>query len=106
MRLRLPFKKAEVELERGMPLSDLVRRLVAVYSHHPQDINNGNCDYFAEDLLFAAQQLGNIGRFFVTPDDENLPGHCWAFVSGKHFDAEAPEGVADWRELPIFKRSM
>ncbi|MBI3416717.1 MAG: hypothetical protein HY043_15605 [Verrucomicrobia bacterium] len=87
-----------------MRLPDLIRRLVAAYGLQPCDINNGNCDYFAEDFLFASKTLGNLGEFFVTPDDEDLPRHCWACVSGKHFDAEAPEGVEDWRDLPIFKK--
>lgn len=87
-----------------MKLPDLINRLVAAYGLRARDINNGNCDYFAEDFLFAAKKLGNLGEFLATPDDEDLPGHCWAFLSGKHFDAEAPEGVGDWRELPIFKR--
>lgn len=104
MRLKLPFEKVGLDLKNEMSLPELVRCLVTAYGLRPYDINNGICDYFAEDFLFAAKQLGNTGEFFVTPDDEDLPGHCWAFVNGKHFDAEAPEGVGDWRELPIFKK--
>jgi hypothetical protein len=104
MRLKLPYKNVELELNTEMPLPEVVRRLVAAYGVHPYSINSGNCDYFAEDLLFAAKQLGNTGKLVTTPDDEGLPGHCWALVSGRHFDAEAPEGVGNWRELPIFKK--
>jgi hypothetical protein len=104
MRIKLPYKKVELVLKTEVPLPEVVRCLVSAYGLQPYDINNGNCDYFAEDFLFAAKKLGIFGKFFVTPDDENLPGHCWAFVSGRHFDAEAPEGVGDWRELPIFKK--
>ena len=46
-----------------MGLPDIVRRVVAVYGLQPNDINNGNCDYFAEDFLFAAKKLGNLGKF-------------------------------------------
>ena len=106
IRFSLPYWKSELELEHGMALPDILKRLVIAYGLQPYDINNGNCDYFAEDFLFVAKKLGNPGRFFATPEDEDLPGHCWAFVSGRHFDAEAPEGVGDWRELPIFKKCL
>ena len=91
-------------MEREIQLPELLRRLVAAYGLRACEINNGICDYFAEDFLFAAKWLGERGEFFVTPDTEDLPGHCWAFIDGRHFDAEAPDGVTDWRELPIFKK--
>lgn len=31
--------------------------------------------------------------------------HAWFYLQGLHFDAEAPHGVRDWRELPIFRRA-
>ena len=104
MRLKMPFGNVKLELQEEMGLPDVVRRLAGAYGDHPWDINNGNCDLFAEDLVLAAEQLGKQGQVFVTPEDEDLPGHCWVLVGGKHFDAETPEGVVDWRELPIFKR--
>ena len=87
-----------------MPLPEVARRIVTVYGLYPYDINCGNCDYFASDFLFVAGRLGKSGEPLVTPDEEDLPGHCWAFIDGRHFDAEAPDGVTDWRELPIFKK--
>lgn len=34
----------------------------------------------------------------------SLPSHAWAVVGDRHYDAEAPQGVAHWYELPIFKK--
>ncbi|MEK6829300.1 MAG: hypothetical protein AABY15_04170 [Nanoarchaeota archaeon] len=34
----------------------------------------------------------------------HLPHHAWIYYSGKHYDAESPDGVDNWTELPIFKR--
>jgi len=31
-------------------------------------------------------------------------GHVWFYLQGLHFDAEAPHGVRDWRDLPFFRR--
>ena len=30
--------------------------------------------------------------------------HIWVYYNGKHYDAEAPEGVNNWTDLPIFKK--
>jgi len=104
MRLKMPFGNVNLELQEEMGLPEILRRLVGAYGSHPRAINNGNCDLFAEDLVLAAELFGEQGQVFVTPEDDELPGHCWVFMRGKHFDAETPEGVVDWRELPIFKR--
>ncbi len=34
----------------------------------------------------------------------NLSHHAWVCYNGRHYDAESPEGVDNWTELPIFKR--
>jgi hypothetical protein len=31
-------------------------------------------------------------------------GHVWIKYQGKFYDAEAPNGVDDWRELPYIQR--
>jgi len=31
-------------------------------------------------------------------------GHVWVKYKGKFYDAEAPNGVDDWRELPYIKK--
>jgi hypothetical protein len=71
------------------------------------DINSGECENFAYELL---EKLGEYNentceletRNFVHPDV--LPTHVWVFHNGKHYDAEAPQGVDNWFDLPIFKR--
>jgi len=30
--------------------------------------------------------------------------HVWVFCDGKHYDAETPEGVTNWFQLPFFQR--
>ena len=64
----------------------------------PQQINSGNCDSFAEKLH---ELIG--GQIFETTFDHNLPTHLWVELNGYHYDAETPEGVSEWKELPIFK---
>lgn len=82
------------------------------------DINNGLCDDFAEELVkrtggaIVGMGHSNLIRktikqtehgpttFWSEPD---LPGHVWVFWKGKHYDAENPMGVKNWKDLKIFK---
>jgi hypothetical protein len=31
-------------------------------------------------------------------------GHVWVKYRGRYYDAETPNGVADWREIPHIQR--
>jgi hypothetical protein len=46
-------------------------------------------------------------RILFTEDltESPLPGHAWVFFHGRHFDAECPQGVRNWRNLPVFRRA-
>lgn len=52
------------------------------------------------EMMWDANEYGNKPDNF---DDIGLPGHNWVYVNGKHYDAEAPDGVTDMFELPIIK---
>lgn len=94
-------------------------------------INNGLCEEFAEDVLEDLGGYSDDSFELVTEDfsDEwgiiqpgfksiygnlphkvekeiDLPFHVWIFHKGKHYDAEKPEGVKNFFNLPIFKRSI
>jgi len=32
--------------------------------------------------------------------------HVWVYYNGKHYDAEAPNGVKKWYDLPLIKKHM
>jgi hypothetical protein len=83
----------------------VVKKLVKEFGKTPYQINDGECDDFADKLQ---EQIGGV--FLQTaPWDGNfvssqLPGHAWVYWGGRHYDAETPNGVADWKQLPIFKK--
>jgi len=66
------------------------------------EINRGQCEDFMIDLM---QRLPDGAIERTVPFDSGLPGHYWVEYQGKHYDSEAPEGVKDWKDLPIFRRS-
>lgn len=103
MLIKVRNTKAEVEVEKDIPLPELIRLLNKAWGKSPYDINNGDCDSFADALYAAAEQMGLYVEWFDSYDEVGLPVHYWVCIEGKHYDAEAPEGVDEWRELPIFK---
>ena len=62
---------------------------------------NGYDDRWEIDLI-------NMFGFF--PDTQKLQStppipHVWLYFRGRHYDAECPEGVNDFLDLPVYKRS-
>lgn len=67
----------------------------------PEICNTGFCDLFAEKFREeypGAELWGTdwgIGYVF---------GHVWVKYAGKFYDAETPNGVVDWRDLPYMQK--
>jgi hypothetical protein len=77
----------------------------------PRDVTERASGEFALALL--AMLGGDPGdddpnlRILFTEDlnEPGLPTHAWLFYGGRHYDAECPRGVRDWRHLPVFRRA-
>jgi hypothetical protein len=73
----------------------------------PLQINLGQCERFAEDVIAL---LGGCcieeGRFVHDGRlrEAWVPGHVWVVFQGRNYDAERPGGVDDFRELPHYRR--
>lgn len=88
----------------------LVKDYVRVYNcRSVSAINDGMCGDFADDLMMQFPEVTELcstphGIFEFTG---NFPAHFWVRVNGEvYVDAEAPWGVADWRDLQFFKRAI
>jgi hypothetical protein len=98
-------------------LSATIRRMITHYGVTPEEINNGLCEDFADSVMaemgYPIRKQTNT-RFvqadpFDQPDefgnkDVAWPGHFWIVWDGKHYDAECPDGVDCWHDLPLFAR--
>lgn len=119
-----------------MRIEQIIRRKIKSFMMHanvesPFQINNGDCEEFAMDIInelggysndtyelvsedfgdeWATVQPGFKSKFGDLPlevrKEFNLPGHVWVYHKGKHYDAEAPDGVKNFFLLPIFKRAI
>lgn len=63
-----------------------------------EDINCGSCFEWAS-LVFDLVEGSKIAGHNVRGH-----GHSWVEYEGLCYDAETPDGIADWRKLPFFKR--
>jgi len=64
--------------------------------------NTGFCDIYADKLSkilpgskhMGTEERGPTGTF----------GHVWIEFKGKYYDAETPDGVTDWKDLPWMRQ--
>lgn len=68
-----------------------------IYTPTLRDINHGWCHDWA---MIALQYIREGCEHYVFRSLES--GHSFVRYNCKYYDAEAPEGVYDWKNLPIF----
>lgn len=91
-----------------MPISETIREFASeVFARcgmDPYHINCGDCEGFAMAVI---RRLGGSSEELyelATDIESDYPGHVWIYFKGKHYDAECPDGVDKWDDLPLFKR--
>lgn len=69
----------------------------------PRVANNGFCDLFAYEFIKKFKG----GELWETYDSDGgrTNGHVWVKYKGKFYDAEVPEGVKDYKDIPYIIRS-
>lgn len=65
-----------------------------------KECNNGFCDIFATNL---SKYLPGSKIMSTEDPRNNTLGHVWIEYKGKYFDAETPNGVDSWKQLPWMK---
>jgi len=85
----------------------VVKSMVVDLGQHPWDINNGDCEAFAGDLIGRLEQRDLEAQELGTPSDE-LSSHIWVYVPSlkMHFDAETPYGEDCFLKLAVFLRHL
>jgi hypothetical protein len=80
-----------------------IRQVVSEYDSSPSEINDGLCIEFAQDVSRRVDDAEECCTAYVVENDYmTYPPHSWVFDGENHYDAECPEGVSDFRELPFF----
>lgn len=82
-------------------ISDRIKSLVMEYwGRHPYDINNGDCEEFAN--IIADEFEGAVAEWGEGGEGD----HCFIAYKGKYYDAEEPHGVPRWEDLPLYHRRL
>lgn len=66
-----------------------------------EGVNDGYCRYVAEE----AYERSGLPDDVEILENGNRSSHHFIEYDGQYYDAEAPEGVEDWRDLPFFERT-
>jgi hypothetical protein len=93
-----------------MNIETIIERCTKAMNLPPEEINERWAGEFALSVL---EMLGvdpgkndpNCRLLFTEDVSEDLPRHAWIFYDGRHYDAECAQGVEDWRDLPVFRRT-
>jgi hypothetical protein len=93
----------------AMTIRDLISDCIEKMGLTPREITDRLSEEFA--LALFAKLGGDLEedpncRILYTEDvsdQDELPRHAWVFFQGRHYDAETPDGVKDWRQLPAFR---
>lgn len=69
----------------------------------PSVVNNGFCDIFADNFIYKFKGA----EYWNTYDSDGgkTYGHVWVKYKGKYYDAETPNGVKDYADIPYIKRA-
>ena len=104
---------------KGLSITESIEAVViiyqALYQQDAYEINCGNCEEFAHDVISVF--TGGNGWINETddlcatwhdeqPDCSEDEKYCWShkFIcyKDKYYDSQSPEGVENWRELSCF----
>jgi hypothetical protein len=79
-----------------------IRAIVGTFD--PIEINRGGCADIADIVWRMTKHVADVE---ITSDEDEDGGeytHTFLKYDGRFFDAECPDGVDDWRDLPIYAR--
>lgn len=92
---------------------DVTNIIKGVLSEHPfvhmrpEKINSGYCEEFANRVAEVMGYQDNVWDIVRETDwlETDDPAHMFIEWDAKFYDAECPEGVESYRQLPIMLRA-
>jgi len=81
-----------------MTITEACHEATCRLEESPLIINSGHC------FQWAAIVFDLISGSKIAGENVRGRGHTWIEYEGLCYDAESPEGVKDWQDLPFFRR--
>ena len=85
-----------------MTIQKAITQTIKDWDMTPDQINGGNCDNFAGDVTRLLGEGEPIWDDELT--GEEWGSHCFIKYKNRYYDAECPQGVNNWQDLPLFAR--
>ena len=82
-----------------MEIAKVIQDLVIKYNKTPAEINCGECEDFAMDVIKEMGGYSKILTDMAMPIESKYFGHIWIKYKDRHYDATQPYGVKNWRDL-------
>lgn len=83
-------------------MATVIRRIVKEFGLTPKQINEGECEEFAEKVrhIIPEAKIEEIQDHF----EDIVMRHFYLKYKSKYYDSETPKGVAHWSDLPVYQR--
>jgi hypothetical protein len=95
-----------LEALRGLTITETVVALAELYERRygfsPEQINEGMCWDFADDLKWLLPEATKLSNYPAAESGEWH--HAFILLDGRYYDSETPSGVTDWTQLPCCVR--
>lgn len=80
-------------------ITEIINETIKELGKSPKEINSGWCGQFAGKVITKIEAIGEKATYQDRPLIPKYAGHIWIKYKGRHYDAEHPEGVVDYRSL-------
>jgi len=102
-------------------IKDQCKHYMVTYGVTPQEINDGMCGDFADDLEDIGfgrpvwgDELVEHAELHWSPEvlalgywlEFHVAGHCFTMFNGRFYDSECPQGCDYVDELPFYQREL
>jgi len=94
-------------------ITETIQKHVKAYDKQPREINSGLCIEFAEEIVKKHEEAQSVcwknmipWLEYTTPAGRYFTGHQWVMANDEHYDAETPNGVDKFYNLPFIQRKI
>ena len=89
-------------------ITPVIQDVLAEMDGDPFNINDGRCEEFMQRVVRRVPGAEERCSAMMVQDGMHpvFGGHVWVYFDGRHYDAETPDGVRDWRALPFMDRKI
>ena len=67
-----------------------------------EEVNQGDCLYVTGEVCRTVKDAEEVWDHELDPEEHR--GHAVIRYQNRYYDIESPQGVQDWKQLPVYSR--